>query len=219
MDTGSINVVPVTSFPVANLPETLKHFIEKNGIPEDAYNLPTIFRFIRFAITTMLADLVRLNEFKPTPISELCTQIQKNLSDPLWEIESVPWLPNFFKLPGHIQIYDLPAYKNGNIYGMDASSGAVVVALDPQPNEHILDLCCAPGAKLCMISDKMKRTGSITGVDICEKRLATCRTMCAKYGITNARLFLDDASKFSILAPTEEAIEKLLKLKKQKNNT
>jgi 16S rRNA C967 or C1407 C5-methylase (RsmB/RsmF family) len=32
------------------------------------------------------------------------------------------------------------------IYGIDASSGAAVVALDPQPGDNVLDLCCAPGA-------------------------------------------------------------------------
>ncbi len=31
---------------------------------------------------------------------------------------------------------------------MDASSGAAVVALDPRPGDHVLDLCCAPGKRL-----------------------------------------------------------------------
>lgn len=97
---------------------------------------------------------------------------------------------------------------------MDASSGAVVKALDPQPGDNILDLCCAPGAKLCMISDVMGRTGTVTGVDINLKRLGSCRypnscvcwsnlprTLCNKYAIPNCRLFLEDACKFNFLAP------------------
>ncbi len=70
------------------------------------------------------------------------------------------------------------------------------------PGDHILDLCCAPGAKLCMISDRIQRTGSITGVDIAEQRLSVCRTLCSKYGIPNARLFLSDATTFKVLAPS-----------------
>lgn len=63
----------------------------------------------------------------------------------------------------------------GSVYGIDASSGAVVKALEPQPGDNILDLCCAPGAKLCMISDVMGRTGTVTGVDVNLKRLGSCR--------------------------------------------
>jgi hypothetical protein len=35
------------------------------------------------------------------------------------------------------------------IFGIDASSGAAVVALDVQPRDHVLDLCAAPGKCRC----------------------------------------------------------------------
>lgn len=73
-------------------------------------------------------------------------------------------------LPGSVKIASSDAYKAGSIYGIDASSGAAVLALDPQPGEHILDLCCAPGAKLCMIADLLGREGSVTGVDVSKVR-------------------------------------------------
>ena len=38
------------------------------------------------------------------------------------------------------------------IHANSCFSRAVSV-LDPQPGDVVLDLCCAPGAKLCMISD------------------------------------------------------------------
>lgn len=31
------------------------------------------------------------------------------------------------------------------IYGIDAASGAAILALDVQPGDHVLDLCAAPG--------------------------------------------------------------------------
>lgn len=35
--------------------------------------------------------------------------------------------------------------KIKQIYGIDVSSGAVVYALDCQPGDNVLDVCCAPG--------------------------------------------------------------------------
>ena len=37
----------------------------------------------------------------------------------------------------------------------------VLQALDPQPGDSVLDLCCAPGAKLCMIAEMMGREGTL----------------------------------------------------------
>jgi 16S rRNA C967 or C1407 C5-methylase (RsmB/RsmF family) len=31
------------------------------------------------------------------------------------------------------------------IYGIDAASGAAILALDVRPGNHVLDLCAAPG--------------------------------------------------------------------------
>jgi len=72
-----------------------------------------------------------------------------------------------YALPNHIKIVNSEFYKAGLIYGIDLSSASVVLALDPQINELILDLCCCPGAKLCFISDLAGNNNkNIVGVDI-----------------------------------------------------
>jgi len=81
------------------------------------------------------------------------------------------------------------------------SSGAVVRALNCHPGHHILDLCCAPGSKLCMLGDEINHTGSLTGVDVSKERLSTCKTVLRKYNTQNTRLFHTDGRTFSILAP------------------
>ena len=81
----------------------------------------------------------------------------------------VVWLPSwssFFEVPGDASINRAEIYQNGQLYGIDASSAAAVAALDPRPGENVLDLCCAPGAKFCMIADAMQRSGTLTGVDV-----------------------------------------------------
>lgn len=115
-------------------------------------------------------------------------------------LQKVNWLPGFYSLPPHMQIANSKPYKEGKIYGIDAASGAAVMALDISVGDHVLDLCCAPGAKLCMISDLLGDSGSVTGVDVARHRLAACRTMLQKYVLGDAcRLFVADGTTFSLM--------------------
>jgi len=87
---------------------------------------------------------------------------------------------------------------------MDIASAVAVHALQPQSNDQILDLCCAPGAKLLLISNAIgsQGTGTITGVDISKNRLYTCRSLLKKYKATSrCRLFLSDGVTFDTWAP------------------
>ncbi|KAJ9053451.1 hypothetical protein DSO57_1024069 [Entomophthora muscae] len=97
---------------------------------------------------------------------------------------------------------------------MDFSSGAAVLALGVEKGDQILELCCAPGAKLCFMSDllaikergcdKEFRSGNITGVDIAEHRLFTCRSLIKKYKTAyRTRLFLADGTTFNVLPPID----------------
>jgi hypothetical protein len=101
------------------------------------------------------------------------------------------------------------------------------LALQIEPNDHVLDLCCAPGnhedccrfknrqmdtvlikdlgAKLCMISNiiSSEGTGTVTGVDISPHRVATCRSLVKRYKIAErVRLFNADGMTFNVHAPS-----------------
>lgn len=133
-------------------------------------------------------------------------------------VEPLDWFSSaghrFVRLGVSHGIASTPSYTSGKLYGIDISSAAAVVALGVEAGDHVLDLCCAPGAKLSMISDALvcseslieageegPLSGSVTGVDIASARLSACRTLCKKYELGNVRLFLDDACVFNCLAP------------------
>lgn len=61
---------------------------------------------------------------------------------------ALPWCPGIYTVPASVALAQLPLYREGYLYGIDASSAAAVHALHVQPGDHCLDLCCAPGAKL-----------------------------------------------------------------------
>ncbi|XP_027919635.1 uncharacterized protein LOC114178117 [Vigna unguiculata] len=167
---------------MAPLPEAFLHFLEANGLDPSLY--------------TAIDSTPRYIRLKPgceACIEEVEAEVKCNL-------EKLEWLPGFFSLPPHVQIAGSRAYREGKIYGIDAASGAAVMALEVSPGDHVLDLCAAPGAKLCMILDLLGDSGSATGVDAARHRLAACRTMLQKYMLGDqCRLFVADGTSFSVI--------------------
>ncbi|KAJ3693455.1 hypothetical protein LUZ60_008935 [Juncus effusus] len=165
------------------LPAAFLEFLEENGLDKSIYSLAdSIPRYIRI---------------KPGFETEI-SQIESELN---CKLEKVSWLPGFYSVPSQIQIASSNAYQLGKIYGVDAASGAAVLALNAEPGDHILDLCAAPGAKLCMLSEMVGGSnGTVTGVDVARHRLAACRTMLRKYSLGDScRLFVADGTSFNLL--------------------
>ncbi|KAJ0980731.1 hypothetical protein J5N97_008986 [Dioscorea zingiberensis] len=168
--------------PAPPLPRAFLDFLEENGLDPSIYSKgDTIPRYIRLK-----------------PGCEIWVPgIEAELG---CELKRVDWLPGFYAVPPQIKIASSESYKSGKIYGMDAASGAAVLALGVSEGDHVLDLCTAPGAKLCMLSDLLGSSGSLTGVDISRDRLAACRTMLQKYELGDrCRLFIADGTLFSLL--------------------
>ncbi|KAL3691890.1 hypothetical protein R1sor_005541 [Riccia sorocarpa] len=148
------------------------------------------------AIYDAANDLPRYIRLKPGTEEDI-SSIEDDLGS---ELSKLSWLPGFYSLPSEVQIASSRSYQEGKIYGMDAASGAAVAALGISPEDHVLDLCAAPGAKLCMLADVLKDSGTLTATDISQHRLAASRTMLIKYGLgSRCRLFLADGTTFSLL--------------------
>jgi 16S rRNA C967 or C1407 C5-methylase (RsmB/RsmF family) len=142
-----------------------------------------------------------------------------------YPVKPVSWLPGFFALPdsniAHTEIYKSGRVCSGGgligrnevadtglcfkIQGMDVSSGVAVAALSILSGDHVLDLCCAPGAcsfislavqnsswrahvggKLAMMSDLVGDRGTVTGVDISADRLSVCKSVVHKHKLPRA---------------------------------
>lgn len=124
----------------------------------------------------------------------------------------VPWLPPrllFYALPHSKPLSSLPAYAQGLLYGMDASSGAAVAALSlPPPSssgvssapQALLDLCCCPGMKLQLARDLLPPGSRVVGVDLSRPRLEVARALLRKYEpappTVTVRLYESDGATF-----------------------
>ena len=169
---------------LARFPPEFTEFLIYNKVPLQYYS-DVVFdpicpvRYIRFKPSFPADDYIQ-KTMGLTPIGE-------NI-DHLKTYKNYAYIPQFYAIPENIKISSLDAYDKGNLYGIDLSSASVVLALNPQNNENILDLCCCPGAKLLFIGDLMmgkkeKIMGSLTGVDINTKRLKICESLCKKYSL------------------------------------
>ena len=113
----------------SHFPPAFRAFLEANGVHADNYSVEDVPRYIRV-----------------NPRSALT---QEEVERQLPRSEPVGWLPGYYRLPADVKIAACDAYRRGDLYGIDLASGAAVAALGVLPGEAVLDMCCAPGAKLC----------------------------------------------------------------------
>ncbi|CAI9582727.1 unnamed protein product [Staurois parvus] len=79
-----------------------------------------------------------------------------------------------------------PEYLAGHYMLQGASSMLPVIALAPQENERVLDMCCAPGGKTSYIAQLMKNTGVIVANDMNAERLRSVVGNLHRLGVTNS---------------------------------
>lgn len=89
-------------------------------------------------------------------------------------IDAVPGpLPESIQVTGSASVGDLPVFQAGGFSVQDLSAMGAARLLDPQPGEHLLDLCAAPGGKSCHLAEKLQGTGKVVACDVSEDRLRT----------------------------------------------
>ncbi|NWH73341.1 NOP2 methyltransferase, partial [Piaya cayana] len=89
-----------------------------------------------------------------------------------------------------------PEYLAGHYMLQGASSLLPVMALAPQENERILDMCCAPGGKTSYIAQLMKNTGVILANDSNAERLRSVVGNLHRLGVTNTVVSNCDGRQF-----------------------
>ena len=80
----------------------------------------------------------------------------------------------------------------GYYYVQEISSMLSVLALEPKPDEFILDMCASPGSKTSQIASCMKNTGTLIANDIKMDRIRILASNLEKSGVTNALITRKD---------------------------
>lgn len=90
-----------------------------------------------------------------------------------------------------------PEYLAGHYMIQGASSMLPVMALAPQENEKILDMCSAPGGKTSYLAALMRNTGCLVANDANKERLNAVVGNLHRLGITNSIVCNLDGRKIS----------------------
>lgn len=93
-------------------------------------------------------------------------------------------LPGGWQLAVGQRVTDLPGYDQGHFWVMDSAAQHAVDLLAPQPGEHILDACAAPGGKTALIATRMRRRGRLLAMDRSSARLPRLRANLQRLHIT-----------------------------------
>jgi len=131
-------------------------------------------------------NFIRCNTLKITP-EELKKRLEKK-----WKIQQpFPSNPEIFiinsnLLPGELGKSD--EHILGYYYVQELSSMLSIIALNPQENQIILDLCASPGSKTTQASSFMKNSGTIIANDKDLGRVSILASNLEKNGCSNTIL-------------------------------
>jgi len=96
--------------------------------------------------------------------------------------------------------------KNYEVFIQDKASIAAVYALDPHPDEVILDMCAAPGLKTTMIAQYMENKGKIVAVDISKRRVRELVKIIRKSNAKNVHVMIADSRLDNFKAHFDKAL-------------
>jgi 16S rRNA (cytosine967-C5)-methyltransferase len=130
------------------------------------------------------ALFVRINRLK-TDEGEFFSFLSKQNFE--WE-RSQRFL-NFYKVKKEIALDDFELLREGKGYIQDPSTTLAVRALDPHPNEEILDACAAPGGKTALIAESGAK---ITAVEKSVRRAAIMAANFKRLGVKGVHLITGD---------------------------
>lgn len=148
----------------------------------------------------------RVNLLKADP-AKLLNQWREEKVD--YDFVHRDWFPEnlVFELKSHPSLASLVSFQQGLFYVQDPSTLLAVQSLDPQPGEHILDLCAAPGGKLTYIAQLVRNEARLEAWDISPARLKLVEENCRRLGVTCAKFPERGPAQREIAsAPTESEI-------------
>jgi NOL1/NOP2/sun family putative RNA methylase len=92
----------------------------------------------------------------------------------------------------------------GYYYVQDTSSMMSVIALNPQEEEFILDLCASPGSKTTQAASNMKNKGTIIANEVSLGRVSILNSNLERCGVSNTIVTRKDGVQFCLKAGKEK---------------
>lgn len=115
-----------------------------------------------------------------------------------WTGNSFAWMRHGYTVDSPMEILrDSTLVSGGAVFIQNAASWLPVLALDPQKDEKILDICAAPGGKTSHIAAITDNQAQITANDNSRGRLAKMQANFKRLGVENVETTLFDATQLA----------------------
>jgi 16S rRNA (cytosine967-C5)-methyltransferase len=108
-----------------------------------------------------------------------------------WQVRRHPMARDALQITPAVDVRALPGFDEGRVSVQDAAAQLVTDLLAPEPGEHILDACAAPGGKTCHVLERTGGRVDVTALDVAEPRLRRVTENLDRLGLT-ARVQLGD---------------------------
>ncbi len=133
---------------------------------------------------------IRINSIKSSK-----KEVRRLLKREGLEYKQREWNDKFIKVESNPS--KTLAHWLGKFYIQESSSGIPPVALEPSPEDSILDMCASPGSKTTQISDLMNNKGEIIANDVSPNRTKGLLSNLYRLGCVNTVVTEKDARHFS----------------------
>jgi 16S rRNA (cytosine967-C5)-methyltransferase len=110
------------------------------------------------------------------------------------KVEKVEPLKHTYRvLSAKTPLNRIDTYRLGFFFIQDKASCFAAEAADPKPDQVVLDVCAAPGAKTTYLAQLMQNRGAIYSVDYSKRRTKTWRQEVGRMWVNNAEPLIADA--------------------------
>ena len=126
---------------------------------------------------------IRTNTLKISP-----EELKKRLEDYGWKLRQLEDHPEVMQVLSELKPGEIGKTKEhilGYYYVQEITSMMPIIALEPRPNDILLDLCAAPGSKTTQAAVAMENTGTIIANDVSIGRISILSANLERFGITN----------------------------------
>jgi 16S rRNA (cytosine967-C5)-methyltransferase len=96
-----------------------------------------------------------------------------------------------YRFPAGTSVHDVPGFGEGRVWIQDAAATLPARLLAPQPGEHVLDLCAAPGGKTAQL---VAMGAVVTAVERDKARMATLQGNMKRLNLAAEMITADAAS-------------------------
>lgn len=132
--------------------------------------------------------------FRANTLKTSAEELEESLKAKGFTLNPVPWFPGAWTVPEeeHRKLTETRAFYEGRLYIQSLSSMAAARALDPKPEETVLDLAAAPGGKTALMAAMMENRGTLSAVEPGKERFFRMKRNLEEQGASMVKCYMAD---------------------------